>query len=117
MAVDHSTSALVARWQGAQYPTLSNISQLMNKEGLTPYHAVYTPNSRQPAHSHGFNKIFYLVEGTLEIGLPDKNIYFTLKAGDRVEIPRGTYYSLTVGATGAKCLEASLRPARTTQTT
>ncbi len=114
MAVYHSTQAQIARWQAAQYPTLANITQAMHNDGLIPYHAVYTPNSRQPAHSHGFNKIFYLVEGTIEVHLPDDNIRFTLKAGDRVEIPRGVYYSLTVGATGAKCLEASLRPARTT---
>jgi quercetin dioxygenase-like cupin family protein len=117
MAVRHSTSALVTRWQSAQYPTLSNISQLMNREGLTPYHAVFTPNHRQPNHSHGFKKIFYLVEGTLEVNLPDDNVCYVLKVGDRVELPRGVYYSLTVGASGAKCLEASLRPSRATQNT
>ncbi len=115
MAVRHSDNVRVTRWHGAQHPTLSNISRLMNKETLTPYHAIYTPNSRQPAHSHGFKKVFYLVEGTMEITLPDSNIGFSLRAGDRVEIPQGTYYGCIVGASGAKCLEAALRPSRATK--
>jgi mannose-6-phosphate isomerase-like protein (cupin superfamily) len=112
MAVHHSNNVRVLRWHGAQHPTLSSISRLMNKENLTPYHAIHTPNSRQPVHSHGFKKIFYLVEGTMDITLPDSNITFSLRPGDRVEIPQGTVYGSIVGASGAKCLEAALRPSR-----
>ncbi|TVR21067.1 MAG: hypothetical protein EA396_09040 [Anaerolineaceae bacterium] len=115
MAVYQSENVRVVRWHGSQHPSLSNISRLMNKEGLTPYHAIYTPNKRQPAHSHGFKKTFYVVEGAVEIDLPDSNVGYPLRAGDRVEIPAYVRYSLIVGASGAKCLEAALRPSRTTR--
>jgi quercetin dioxygenase-like cupin family protein len=49
----------------------------------------------------------YVVEGTLEITLPDTNQRVKLRGGDRVEIPAGIRHGTIVGSTGAKCVEAS----------
>jgi quercetin dioxygenase-like cupin family protein len=49
----------------------------------------------------------YVVEGTLEVTLPDSNQRVKLRAGDRVEIPAGVRHGAIIGSSGAKCIEAS----------
>jgi quercetin dioxygenase-like cupin family protein len=50
----------------------------------------------------------YVVEGTVEISLPDSNQRMNLRAGDRVDIPAGVRHGTIVGANGAKCVEAAV---------
>jgi quercetin dioxygenase-like cupin family protein len=58
--------------------------------------------------SHGYHKVVYVVEGSVDITLPDTNQQVRLKAGDRVDIPAGVRHGTIVGRSGAKCVEASL---------
>ena len=97
----------VTRWRGGQHPTLENITRRMVDEGLRPYVWVNAPNFRYPLRSHGHDKIFYCIQGSLEITLPQLKQRFTLRSGDRVDLPRGVRYSAIVGPSGAQCVEGS----------
>jgi quercetin dioxygenase-like cupin family protein len=80
----------------------------MKKEGLRPYMWDNMPNFRYGIRSHGYDKVLYVVEGSLEITLPDSNQRIRLKPGDRVDIPSGVRHGAIVGSSGAKCVEAAL---------
>ncbi|MCK6578598.1 MAG: cupin [Anaerolineae bacterium] len=97
----------VVRWTGGQHPTLSNITRQMQHEGLRPYAWDNRPNYRYAVRSHGFSKIMYVVDGMLEITLPDSNQRVRLRAGDRIEIPAGIRHGAIIGSSGAKCVEAA----------
>lgn len=96
------------RWSGSEHPTFSTITREMKKEGLRPYMWVNMPNHRYGVRSHGYEKVLYVIEGTLEITLPDSNLRLILKAGDRVTIPAGVRHGTIVGLKGAKCVEAAV---------
>lgn len=79
----------------------------MQHEGLRPYAWDNRPNYRYAVRSHGFSKIMYVVDGMLEITLPDSNQRVRLRAGDRIEIPAGIRHGAIIGSSGAKCVEAA----------
>ena len=98
----------VTRWQGGQHPTLLAITQMMRHEGLRPHMWVNSANHRFAVRSHGYHKVLYVIDGVLDITLPDSNQQLRLRGGDRIDIPAGVRYGALVGNSGAKCLEASL---------
>jgi mannose-6-phosphate isomerase-like protein (cupin superfamily) len=98
----------LTRWSGGQNPTLSSITRLMQKEGLRPYMWENTPNYRYAVRSHGYSKVLYVVEGSVEISFPDSKQSVRLKSGDRLEIPNGVHHSVIIGSSGAKCVEAAI---------
>lgn len=108
MAIEQ-TAVRVTRWSGGAHPTLSSITRQMQKEGLRPYQWENTPNFRYAVRTCGYTKVLYVVEGTLEITLPDSNQRVRLRGGDRAEIPAGVRHGAIVGTTGCKCVEASAR--------
>lgn len=99
----------VNKWQGSQHPTLSNITRLMQQDGLRPYKWDTKPNQRFAVRSHGYTKVLYLVEGSMEIVLPDSNQRMKLRAGDRMEVPARVRHGGVTGSKGATCLEAAVR--------
>ena len=108
MAIEQ-LSVRVVRWTGGQHPTLSAISRQMQKEGLRPYAWENSPNYRYAVRTHGYTKVLYVVEGLIEVTLPDTNERVKLRAGDRLEIPAGVRHGAIVGGMGAKCVEAAVR--------
>jgi hypothetical protein len=98
----------VTRWSGSQHPTISSITRLMQKEGLRPYMWMNMPNHRYGVRSHGYNKVVYVIDGTLEVTLPDSNQRVSLRSGDRIDIPAGIRHGMIVGNGGAKCVEAGV---------
>ncbi len=111
MAIEQD-AVRVIRWSGGQHPTLSSITRQMQKEGLRPYAWENTPNQRYAVRSHGYTKVMYVVQGAIEITLPDSNKSVKLRNGDRVEIPAGVRHGAIIGSSGAKCVEAAVSPAR-----
>jgi mannose-6-phosphate isomerase-like protein (cupin superfamily) len=99
----------VARWAGSQHPTVSSITRMMREEGLRPYEWDNLPNYRYAVRSHNYNKVLYVLAGSLEITLPDTNERVRLKVGDRINIPAGVRHGTILGHTGARCVEASAR--------
>jgi quercetin dioxygenase-like cupin family protein len=107
MAIQQDAVRII-RWSGGQHPTLSAITRQMQKENLRPYVWDNTPNYRYAVRTHGYTKVMYVVEGIIEVTLPDSNQRVKLRAGDRVEIPAGVRHGAIIGSSGAKCVEAAV---------
>jgi len=81
----------------------------MQEEGLRPYRWRTKPNQRYAVRSQGYSKTLFVVEGTIELLLPDGNQRLRLRAGDRIDIPARVRHGSVSGAKGAVCLEAAIR--------
>ena len=78
----------------------------MTDEGLNPYSWSNGPHDIYAAHSHSYNKVIYVVQGSITFGLPDLEKQITMNAGDRLDLPAGVVHDAHVGAQGVVCLEA-----------
>lgn len=105
-------SVLITSWQHNQHPTLANISSLMKTQGLNPYVWENPPNHRYATRSHNYDKVLFVVDGSIEIILPDTQQRVILRLGERIDIPSNTRYGVNVGQSGAKCVEATTRTPR-----
>ncbi len=94
------------RWRGGQHPTYQAITQKMQQEGLRPYTWSNGPNFRYTPRSHGYHKVLYCVEGSVEVILPDVNQSVVLRPGDRLDLPRGVRHAAIVGPNGVQCVES-----------
>lgn len=99
----------VTRWQGSQHPSVSSIIRIMKDQGLRPYMWTNSPNYRYAVRSHNYDKVLFVIEGSLEIQLPDTNERVVLRPGDRIDIPSGMRHGTIIGSSGAKCVEAGFR--------
>lgn len=97
---------LVTPWADSVPPTQSTLWRLMTEDGLSPYSWSNGPHDIYPAHSHSYDKVIYVVQGSITFGLPESGQKITLKAGDRLDLPAGTVHDAVVGAQGVLCLEA-----------
>ena len=97
--------AIVTPWTDSVAPTQSHLWQLMSDEGLHPYSWSNGPLDVYSAHSHGYDKVIYVVQGSITFGLPQLDKKLTLKAGDRLDLPAGVVHDAHVGAQGVVCLE------------
>jgi quercetin dioxygenase-like cupin family protein len=77
----------------------------MADEGLSPYAWSNGPRDRYAAHTHSYDKVIYVVRGSITFGLPELGQSLTLQAGDRLDLPAGTVHDAVVGAEGVVCLE------------
>ncbi len=78
----------------------------MTDEGLSPYSWSNAPHDIYAAHSHSYNKVLYVVQGSITFGLPELGQQLRLNAGDRLDLPAGVVHEAQVGAQGVACLEA-----------
>jgi mannose-6-phosphate isomerase-like protein (cupin superfamily) len=100
------TTPLVTPWEESEAPTQSALWRFMTGEGLLPYSWSNGPFDIYTAHTHSYEKVVYVVEGSITFGLPEFGYQVTLKAGDRLDLPAGTVHEARVGAQGVVCLEA-----------
>ncbi len=95
----------VTRWPGGDAPVREELWRLMVDEGLSPYawsndsHYVYS------VYSHTYNKVIYVVSGSITFGLPGQGRDLTLNAGDCLDLPEDTMHDARVGPNGVVCLE------------
>ena len=92
-------------WSYPLPPTEVSLRALMANEGLDPYTWSNGPFDVYSAHSHGFDKVIYVVQGSITFGLPELGQSLTLNAGDRLDLPAGVVHNAKVGAEGVVCLE------------
>ncbi|HUF00574.1 MAG TPA: cupin domain-containing protein [Anaerolineales bacterium] len=97
---------LVTPWADPAAPTQSTLWRLMTGEELRPYSWSNGPFDVYSAHSHSYNKVIYVVQGSITFGLPELGKQLTLKAGDRLDLPAGVVHDAHVGGQGVICLEA-----------
>ena len=100
------TTPLVTQWPAPISPTESTLRQFCADEGLKPYPWSNGPHDAYPAHMHSYDKIIYVVHGSITFGLPELGQQITLKVGDRLDLPANTLHDAVVGPQGVVCLEA-----------
>jgi len=100
------TTPLVTPWPDSTAPTESKLRQLCADEGLSPYPWSNGPHDVYSAHTHTYDKVIYVVRGSITFGLPELGQKLTLNAGDRLDLPADTVHDAVVGAQGVLCLEA-----------
>jgi uncharacterized protein YjlB len=96
---------LVTPWADPVSPTQSTLWQKMVDEGLSPYSWSNGPHDVYSAHTHSYDKVIYVVRGSITFGLPELGQRHTLNAGDRLDLPAGTVHDAVVGERGVVCLE------------
>ncbi len=95
----------VTYWEAASPPTEELLWRIMEGQGLNPHTWSNEPHDIYSAHKHNYNKVIYVVRGSITFGLPIIKGQVTLHVGDRLEIPAGTVHDAQVGADGVVCLE------------
>ena len=96
----------VTPWAGSAPPSQSTLRRLMIDEGLSPYSWSNGPHDVYSAHSHSYDKVIYVVQGSITFSLPELDQKLTLKAGDRLDLPANIVHAASVGPQGVVCLEA-----------
>jgi quercetin dioxygenase-like cupin family protein len=96
----------VTKWQQAQAPTEASLHSLLRQEGLSAYAWQNGPRDAYSTHSHSYDKVIYVVRGSITFGLPDLDDTADMAAGDRLDLPRGVRHNAQVGPDGVTCLEA-----------
>jgi quercetin dioxygenase-like cupin family protein len=96
----------VTRWPGVVAATENEIQGYLQVEGLRAYRWANAPHDKYSAHSHSYEKVIYVVSGSITFGLPDTGEQIHLSAGDRLDLPAGVMHNATVGPHGVICLEA-----------
>jgi mannose-6-phosphate isomerase-like protein (cupin superfamily) len=96
----------ITPWAGSAPPSQSTLWRHMTDEGLSPYSWSNGPHDVYSAHSHSYDKVIYVVQGSITFGLPELDKNLTLKAGDRLDLPANIVHSAIVGPQGVVCLEA-----------
>ncbi|MFL7839978.1 MAG: cupin domain-containing protein [Candidatus Promineifilaceae bacterium] len=102
----HEPGILVTPWPNDQKPPEHVLQRLLAEENLKPYRWSNGPHDVYRAHMHPYNKVLYVVSGSITFGLPESGKYLTLHAGDRLDLPKGVVHSAVVGPHGVICLEA-----------
>ncbi|MEO8284882.1 MAG: cupin [Chloroflexota bacterium] len=114
MDFSKETAVAFTPWHGAAAPTEAAILSLLEAEGLNAYRWSNSPGDRYSAHKHTYDKVIYVVSGSITFGLPnagDSIVMYAgdskvMYAGDRLDLPAGVTHGATVGRAGVTCLEA-----------
>jgi quercetin dioxygenase-like cupin family protein len=102
------TTPLVTPWAASTLSTESTLTKLYAEQGLSPYPWSNAPHDTYSAHSHSYDKVIYVVRGSITFGLPELGQQLTLQAGDRLDLPANTVHNAVVGSQGVMCLEAHI---------
>ena len=95
----------ITHWPVLQPPTERELRQMFIREGLFCYDWSNDPGDVYPAHTHDYDKVLYVVSGSITWLLPTTNEVIETHAGDRIDLPRGTLHAAVVGPEGVTCLE------------
>ena len=104
--MQNSSNVIIIPWDATEPPSESAIRSILVEENLKPYAWGNNPGDVYQAHTHGYDKVIYVIQGSITFGLPEEDQRVTLRAGDRLELPAGTQHNAIVGENGVRCLEA-----------
>ena len=68
----------IIRWSGGTSPDEETIRKILAEEDLHGYRWSNAPGDVYSAHTHSFNKVTYVVSGSITFGLPDSGEQVTL---------------------------------------
>ena len=100
------STTLITPWADSAPPTEFRLMRLCAEQGLSPYQWSNGPHDVYSAHKHSYDKVIYVVSGSITFGLPEEEREILLKAGDRLDLPANTVHDAVVGPQGVVCLEA-----------
>ena len=95
----------ITLWPDNDLPSQAELWRIMVDEGLSPYAWSNGPHDIYAAHTHNYDKVIYVVSGSITFGLPELQRNLTLFPGDRLDLPKGTVHDALVGHEGVICLE------------
>jgi quercetin dioxygenase-like cupin family protein len=98
----------IVRWTQPVPPTRSELQAQLIGEGLFPYDWSNPPDDYYAPHVHDYDKVIVVVNGAMTWILPETNETYATRAGDRIELPRGTWHAAQVGPQGVICLEGHI---------
>jgi len=78
----------------------------LSREGCSaPRFWANPPGDTYGSHSHGYHKVLFCLSGSIVFHLAADDV--ELRAGDRLDLERGTEHAATVGPEGVRCVEGS----------
>jgi quercetin dioxygenase-like cupin family protein len=83
----------------------ASLQARLRKEGLEPSSWSSLPDERFEQHSHDFDKIVVVVDGSITFGIPGYGVGFVLGRGERLDLPAGLGHDAVVGPKGVTCFE------------
>lgn len=86
----------------------SELRARLAAEGLEAQAWGNGPFDHYGEHRHPYDKVLVAAAGSITFHLPELDRDVLLRAGDRLELPKGTLHGADVGAEGVTCLEAHL---------
>jgi quercetin dioxygenase-like cupin family protein len=98
----------IVRWDRSTPPTPAELQAQLIKEDLFPYDWSNAPGDTYAPHVHDYDKVIVVVRGSITWVLPETSVSFETHAGDRIELPRGTWHAAQVGPQGVVCLEGHI---------
>lgn len=101
-----TVEVMVTPWPEETPVTERAIRERFKDEDLRPHPWANGPDDVYAPHSHHYDKVLYVVEGTITFRLPESNHEIFMQAGDRLDIPAGVEHEAIVGPEGVRCLEA-----------
>ena len=100
------TGVLVTPWSNSGRAGETELRRLLAQENLHPYRWSNGAHDVYGAHTHPYDKVIYVVSGSITFALPEFSKQLELGPGDRLDLPRGTVHAAVVGPQGVVCLEA-----------
>jgi quercetin dioxygenase-like cupin family protein len=84
---------------------LEDLMDRLRSEATGCYSWSNGPGDRYAAHSHGYEKVLYCVDGSITFVLEAEDRRLLLRPGDRMVLPAGAVHSAVVGPHGCMCIE------------
>jgi quercetin dioxygenase-like cupin family protein len=84
----------VVRWTKTKKPTLEELQDMLRAEGLDFDLYSDRPGTKYGRHKHPFEDFIVIVSGKMKL-ITDVNTW-TLKPGDRIDLPPNTLHSAEV---------------------
>jgi quercetin dioxygenase-like cupin family protein len=85
--------------------TFEDLMAKLKTEATGCYSWSNGPGDHYAAHSHGYEKVLYCVDGSITFVLERDRKSLELGPGDRMVLPAGTVHSAVVGTSGCTCIE------------
>lgn len=92
-------------WPGPKPPTERELNARMAEAGLEPHWWGNGPFDRYSPHEHSYHKVLYCLSGSITFTVHPGGEQFTLRPGDRLDLPPGTTHAASVGPSGCRCVE------------
>ena len=84
----------------------ASLEARMRDQGLDPSAWSNLPGERFEEHTHDYDKVVVVVEGSITFGMPGYGVGFMLGPGERLDLPAEVRHDARVGPKGVLCLEA-----------